>query len=75
MLSRIYNQLPASLTLGTGSGGGNLTTDNITVEHLLTIQRVVRRRENGRWLRIPAEMFLDESADPDELHARYNRMW
>jgi acetaldehyde dehydrogenase/alcohol dehydrogenase len=71
----IYNQLPASLTLGTGSGGGNLTTDNITIEHLLTIQRVVRRRENGRWLRIPQEMFLDENADPDELHARYNRMW
>lgn len=71
----IYNQLPASLTLGTGSGGGNLTTDNITVEHLLTIQRVVRRRENGRWLRIPAEAFLDESLDPDELHRRYNWMW
>lgn len=71
----IYNQLPASLTLGTGSGGGTLTTDNITVEHLLTIQRVVRRRENGRWLRIPAEMFLDESLDADELHAKYNQMW
>lgn len=71
----IYNQLPASLTLGTGSGGGNHTTDNITVEHLLTIQRVIRRRENGRWLRIPASMFLDEDIDPDELHATYNRMW
>lgn len=71
----IFNALPASLTLGTGSGGGNLTTDNIGVEHLLTIQRVLRRRENRRWMRIPREVFLDESVDPDVVHAKYNWMW
>jgi acetaldehyde dehydrogenase/alcohol dehydrogenase len=35
-----YNRLPASLTLGTGRG--NLTADNVTVDHLLVRQRVVR---------------------------------
>ena len=71
----IYNALPASLTLGTGSGGGNLTTDNISVEHLLNLQRVLRRRENNRWLSIDRETWLDEDADADDVHARYNRMW
>lgn len=71
----LFNALPASLTLGTGSGGGNLTTDNVSVQHLLTIQRVLRRRENDRWMRIDRETWMDESVDPDEVHARYNRMW
>jgi len=71
----IYNSLPASLTLGTGSGGGNLTTDNITVDHLLTIQRVTRRRENGRWLAIDRDIWLDEWRDPEDVRRRYNRMW
>ncbi|MCX7017498.1 MAG: aldehyde dehydrogenase family protein [Candidatus Sumerlaeota bacterium] len=36
----IYNTLPTSFTLGCGSGGHNITTDNITAHHLLNIQRV-----------------------------------
>jgi hypothetical protein len=36
-----FNRLPASLTLGTGRG--NLTADNVTVDHLLVRQRVARR--------------------------------
>ena len=48
----IYNRLSASLTLGTGSGGGNLTMDNVSVRHLLNRQRVLRRRENARWMSI-----------------------
>lgn len=71
----LYNSLPPSLTLGTGSGGGNLTTDNITVEHLLTLQRVSRRRENLRWLNVPRESWLDESLSPDEIQRLYNQHW
>lgn len=41
----VLNRLPASLTLGTGRG--NLTADNVSVEHLLVRQRVVRRRGPG----------------------------
>jgi acetaldehyde dehydrogenase/alcohol dehydrogenase len=71
----IYNRLSASLTLGTGSGGGNLTMDNVSVRHLLNRQRVLRRRENARWMSIDRATWLDESATPEEVHARYNRMW
>ena len=71
----LYNSLPPSLTLGTGSGGGNLTTDNITVEHLMTVQRVVRRRENPRWFNLSRDAWLDEDISSAELRRRYNRLW
>jgi len=38
----IYNHLTPSLTLGCGSYGGNITTDNISAKHLLNIQRVAK---------------------------------
>lgn len=38
----IYNNLSPSLTLGCGSGGRNITTDNITAKHLLNIQRIAK---------------------------------
>jgi acyl-CoA reductase-like NAD-dependent aldehyde dehydrogenase len=36
----ISTNLPPSLTLGTGTMGGNITSDNITPRHLLHIRRV-----------------------------------
>ncbi len=46
-LGGTYNMLNPSLTLACGSGGKNITTDNITVKHLLNIQRIARRREDS----------------------------
>jgi len=40
----LYNSLTPSLTLACGSGGKNFTTDNISVRHLLNIQRIARRK-------------------------------
>ncbi len=45
-LGGTYNMLNPSLTLACGSGGKNITTDNITVKHLLNIQRIAKRRED-----------------------------
>jgi len=39
----LYNALTPSLTLACGSGGKNFTTDNISVKHLLNIQRIAYR--------------------------------
>jgi acyl-CoA reductase-like NAD-dependent aldehyde dehydrogenase len=39
----ITSGLTASLTLGCGARGGNITTDNITYKNLLNIKRVARR--------------------------------
>lgn len=43
-LGGLYNGLRPSLTLACGSGGKNFTTDNISVRHLLNIQRIAYRK-------------------------------
>ncbi len=43
-LGGLYNGLTPSLTLACGSGGKNYTTDNISVRHLLNIQRIAYRK-------------------------------
>jgi acetaldehyde dehydrogenase / alcohol dehydrogenase len=43
-LGGLYNKLTPSMTLACGSGGKNFTTDNISVKHLLNIQRIAYRR-------------------------------
>ena len=43
-LGGVYNSLTPSLTLACGSGGKNITTDNISARHLLNIQRIAHRK-------------------------------
>jgi acetaldehyde dehydrogenase/alcohol dehydrogenase len=69
----IYNTLHPSLTLGCGTGGKNITTDNITAAHLLNIQRIAKRRENPRWNRMDQRMYLDEGIDANAAEREYNR--
>lgn len=65
-LGGTYNGLQPSLTLATGSGGKNITTDNITAKHLLNIQRLARRTF------IPCnpdftDIYLDETIDAERI--------
>lgn len=69
----LFNTLSPSLTLSCGSGGGNITTDNITVSHLLNVHRVARRRVNSRWMEVPREIWQDPEVGPDEIRRIYNR--
>ncbi len=68
----VYNMLHPSLTLGCGTGGRNITTDNVTACHLLNIQRIARRRENQRLMRFDMNLFLDDSLDAAAVSAAYN---
>jgi len=43
-LGGTYNALQPSMTLACGTGGKNITTDNISARHLINIQRVAQRR-------------------------------
>lgn len=72
-LGGIFNYPPPSLTLACGTGAGNVTTDNITIDHLLNIHRVARMRPNLRWLDIPRETWLDPAVDGDRIREMYNR--
>lgn len=69
----IYNMLHPSLTLGCGTGGKNITTDNVTASHLLNIQRIARRRENQRLMHFDTNLYCDESLDAAAVAAVYNR--
>jgi len=69
----LYNTLNTSLTLGCGSGGKNITTDNITAKHLLNIQRVAKRRVNQRLEHFNKELYFDETRDTNSIEREFNR--
>jgi acetaldehyde dehydrogenase/alcohol dehydrogenase len=43
-LGGVYNDLNTTLVFGCGTGGGNITTDNVGVQNLLNYKRVPRRK-------------------------------
>lgn len=55
----LYNRIHPSLTLGCGAGGKNITTDNVTISHLLNIKRVTRRMVDMRWFRVPSQIYFE----------------
>ena len=69
----IYNTLHPSFTLGCGTGGKNITTDNITARNLLNIQRIAKRRPNNRLNAFDQNLYFDESLDAAAIEAIYNR--
>jgi acetaldehyde dehydrogenase/alcohol dehydrogenase len=62
-LGGTYNALQPSMTLACGSGGKNITTDNISAKHLLNIQRIARRKESECVKRSALAHYLDEAID------------
>jgi acetaldehyde dehydrogenase/alcohol dehydrogenase len=66
-----YNHLPPSLTLGCGTGGKNITTENITAKNLINIQRVSRRKPNELWFNHDQSRYYDESLSVDEIMNGY----
>jgi acetaldehyde dehydrogenase/alcohol dehydrogenase len=58
----IYTRIHPSLTLGCGAGGQNITTDNVSVSHLINIKRVTKRMVNMKWFRVPAQIYFEAGA-------------
>ncbi|MHC4986073.1 MAG: aldehyde dehydrogenase family protein [Planctomycetota bacterium] len=73
-VGQMFNTIPTSLTLGCGTGGHNITTDNVTAVHLINRKRLLRRRPNHRFLDLPADMLdsADQSAEAIEQAYRRN---
>jgi acetaldehyde dehydrogenase/alcohol dehydrogenase len=69
----IYNTLSPSLTLGCGTSGKNITTENITARNLLNIQRILWRRPNLRLAQFDMAKYLDESQDAKTIESEFNR--
>ena len=66
-LGGIYNNLQPSLSLGCGSGGKNITTDNISAKHLLNVQRIAVRKVNPCVERFMKGYYYDESVDAGDI--------
>lgn len=69
----MFNKLNTSFTLGCGSGGRNITTDNVSAKHLLNIQRICRRRMNQRMENFDNNAYFDEKMDSEQIEKLYNK--
>ena len=68
----LFNRLSPSLTLGCGTGGKNITTDNVTARHLLNIQRIARRRINERFANFDKTLYFKPEMDAEAIQKKYN---
>jgi acetaldehyde dehydrogenase/alcohol dehydrogenase len=66
-----YNTLNPSLTLGCGTGGKNITTENISAQHLINIQRVARRRPNYSFHNFDLAKYMSENFTEKKLDTEY----
>ena len=72
-LGGTYNKLRPSLMLACGTGGKNITTDNITVHHLLNIHRIARRKVCPDIEREFVENYYDENLDADAIEEMHRK--
>jgi acetaldehyde dehydrogenase/alcohol dehydrogenase len=67
----LFNTLSPALTLGCGTGGKNITTENISANHLINIQRVARRRPNYNWHQFDKDRYFEEGFSEKNLDSDY----
>lgn len=70
-LGGTYNRLRPSLMLACGTRGKNITTDNISVRHLLNIHRIARRNVCPFMSDKFVHNFLDENLDWDNMKDKF----
>ena len=64
----LYNfRLDPSLTLGCGTWGGSVVSENVGPMNLLNIQVIADRRENMLWYRIPSRIYFKPGCLPVAL--------
>lgn len=71
-LGGTYNRLQPSLMLACGTGGKNITTDNISARNLLNILRVARRKVNPCISPDFVHEYLDEANDVESIERKCN---
>ncbi len=58
-LGGIYNAMTPTFSLGCGTWGGSLTTDNINYRNLMNIKAVSRRQAPPQWFRVPSDTYFN----------------
>jgi acetaldehyde dehydrogenase/alcohol dehydrogenase len=58
-LGGIYNAMTPTFSLGCGTWGGSLTTDNINYRNLMNVKTVSRRQSPPQWFRVPSDTYFN----------------
>ena len=58
----IYNTNTPSLTLGCGSYGRNSTSSNVSSVNLINKKRLVKRRVNMQWFKVPPKIYFERDS-------------
>ena len=61
-LGGVYNNLSTTLSFGCGTGGGNSTTENVSIYNLLNIKRVPRRQIIPMTVNTPEKIYFDKGS-------------
>lgn len=61
-LGGVYNSMTPTFSLGCGTWGGSITTDNVNYRNLLNVKTVSRRRAPPQWFRVPSETYFNLGA-------------
>jgi acetaldehyde dehydrogenase/alcohol dehydrogenase len=58
-LGGVYNAMTPTFSLGCGTWGGSVTTDNINYRNLLNVKAVSRRQSPPQWFRVPSDTYFN----------------
>jgi len=61
-LGGVYNQMTPTFSLGCGTWGGSMTTDNVNYRNLLNIKALSRRQTPPQWFRVPSDTYFNAGA-------------
>ncbi len=61
-LGGVYNSLTPTFSLGCGTWGGSMTTDNVNYRQLLNLKTVSHRKAPPQWFRVPADTYINAGA-------------
>ena len=61
-LGGVYNSLTPTFSLGCGTWGGSMTTDNVNYRNLLNVKTVSRRQAPPQWFRVPTDTYFNAGA-------------
>ena len=61
-LGGVYNDLTPTFSFGCGTGGGNITMANVSVEQYLNIKQVATRTPAHQWFRAPSSILFNAHA-------------
>ena len=61
-LGGVYNSMTPTFSLGCGTWGGSMTTDNVNYRNLLNVKTVSRRQAPPQWFRVPSDTYFNAGA-------------